>query len=785
MKKKLLIFSAVLIIALSAVTSFFAVPYACVGTNEPWHEFSVNGSGTPTYLEAGYFRVFGEAEGLLGNNVTCLAYSQKNKLLYVGTRENWVYTFDGRDFKPLLVSTQPLSPNVISICYDEKINALAVGTNAGLVVANSPAHGKPSNSFVITTREGAISDTICSLASDGASIYAGCDCGVFRVAGNCVREKATRISAEAEMGRVNSLYVDGSKNLCVGTDTQILRTSDLKSFSNEKAVSMESLKMINRIGLLKIKTGAEKKEIIDLPPDIAFASLTGLNIIGGAGGVKNISAKNGLAEDWVTSFAYDNLNDKKNVKVSADERLAGGDALPAAEREELIKRLLKLKLDYTVITRNGSEINIKTQDPGRLMDEPAFKALNDKLQLFEFNVPRPAKPVPGLEAIKKGLWIGTKNSGVAVFNGSEFVCFNKENSPLVSNMITDILTTPNFVYVATEGGGLLRYGKYDEPNIVSSDYEKILDIAPNFIKNIGNEIFIGTSKGLYKYTVNGGTAEVLHGAPEVFNTNGACVDDNGNIVLASADHGVVIAGSVTTPEGGSRFGVLRSLGPPDGLKSSRCTAVYNVEKRGVLAGFGDMAARVSEKCAIITPDYKIQLFPPPAGTKLEEYDATSSSRSAISGFVSVGEGFFIGSLEGDSNALSFCAGSKWLYSKTSIGSAMCRISSMNKVSNNEICFAGDFGVVRFNGASWEKISNAGAATIGDSVCAMRDTVSEGLWILQRTSGKKSVSNKCTLAFSGGSTVITKLVDGAGIAFAQLDPFVFVGTTKGVYKIKKK
>jgi hypothetical protein len=68
---------------------------------------------------------------------------------------------------------------------------------------------------------------------------------------------------------------------------------------------------------------------------------------------------------------------------------------------------------------------------------------------------------------------------------------------------------------------------------------------------------------------------------------------------------------------------------------------------------------------------------------------------------------------------------------------------------------------------------------------MRDTVSDGIWILQRDSGKKSAPGKCVLVFSGGSTVITKLVDGAGIAFAQLDTYVFVGTTKGVYKIKKK
>jgi len=784
MRKIPVIPTAAILIAVSAMFFIFVNLYACVGTGEPWHEFAVNGSGTATYLEAGYFKIFGEAEGLSGNGATCLAYSKKNKLLYIGTRENGVFTYDGRDIRPLLVSAQSISPNVMSICYDDTRNILAVGTNAGLVIAASPKHGKTADALVITAKEGAISDTICALAADGESFYAGCDRGVFRVAGNGVREKATRISAEAEMGRVNSLYVDESKNVYVGTDTQILRTSDMKTFDNEKAVSSESLKMINRIGRLKIKTGAEKKESIDMPPDMAFASLTGLNIIGGAGGVKNISARNGLAEDWVTSFAYDNLNEQKNVKASVDERLAGGDGMPAAEREELIRRLLALRLDYTEITRNGSEINIRTQDPGRLLEEPAFKALNDRLQLFDFNIPRPSKPVPGLESIKKGLWIGTKNSGLSVFNGSEFVCFNKENSPLMSNMITDILTTPNFVYAATEGGGLLRYGKYDEP-VIANDYEKILDIAPNFIKNIGNELFIGTSKGLFKYTVNGGTEEVLHGSAEVMNTSGACVDGNGNIVFASATHGAVITGTVTMPSGGTGFGVIKSLGPPDGLRSSRCTAVYNVENKGVLTGFGDMAARVSEKCALITPDYKVQLFPPPAGTKLEDFDSTSSSRCAISGFASVGEGFFIGSLDGDSSALSFCAGSKWLYSKTSTGAAMGRISSMNKVSNNEICFAGDFGVIRFNGASWEKISNAGAVTIGDSVCAMRDTVSEGLWLLQRTSGKKSAPDKCVLVFSGGSTVITKLVDGAGIAFAQLDPFVFAGTTQGVFKIKKK
>ena len=56
------------------------------------------------------------------------------------------------------------------------------------------------------------------------------------------------------------------------------------------------------------------------------------------------------------------------------------------------------------------------------------------------------------------LWIGTKDSGVAMFDGNSFTIYNTSNSGLTSNKIFDIVVdNSNDIWIGTADGGLCRY----------------------------------------------------------------------------------------------------------------------------------------------------------------------------------------------------------------------------------------------------------------------------------------------------------------------------------------
>ena len=763
---------------------------ACPGTNEPWHELSIESMGT-TYLEAGYFTSYGEADGLAAKSVKCLAWSQKRKLLFIGSKENGVILFDGKYFSPL-VTVPPLpSPNILSICYSAADDRLLVGTNAGLAIVSGPTPNSSAAAAVVNLKNSDIlSDTIYSLACDtGGTVYAGTDHGFFTVFSGTLRKVANKTSTGVELGRVNSIYAGANNQIYIATDLAVLKTSDCNKFEPDDLATGNRANGATKISKLTVPApaGPDTAEI-KIDEDIAFSSSLGLTISTAGGRAVNLGVNEGLPENWVSCFGCDSYAQEANkAQINVDARLAGkkSDDEPF-DADALMKKLSKFASPDTQITREGDSVILKTRDMQSLLGNVDFVAVNDAYNLFNLIQKVPAPKNPALESLKSGLWIGTNNSGLAVYNGSEFVVFNKDNSPLTSNRITDILCCPEFVYIATDGGGLVRYGQYDAPS-PGAEVEKILNGKQEFIKAYGSDIYMGGKSGLYHYNLIDSTCEIMPEKPELKNLRSFCADDKGVFYLASGDAGVVkLSGKYKDPKTNKyRFTSLATVSKKDGTPGGACSCVYYIENKGVIAGFSEISCKTSEKCVIISPDGKIAAYAPQGGATSADYDTTQPTLAAPAAFLALDESVITGLGEGGSNALVFFSGSLWQYMTTPLSCVFARIDSINRGRGGEIYIAGDSGAAVFNGREWKRIDNNGGVAITDSVCAMKDTLSDGVWILKKHASGTNIAQSSVLTYGSKNVSYSKVLEGTGVSFAQLDPYIFVATTKGVYKIKKK
>ncbi len=777
-----------------STTGIPAPAAACPDSNEPWHELNLE-SKSVTYLESGYFTSYGEADGLTARNIKCLAYSPKSKLLFIGSKENGVIIFDGKNFSPLITSPPLPSPNILSICYSPSDDRLIVGTNAGAAIVFAPAAGTSLKADVFTLKNSDIqSDIIYSLAAEGGTVYAGTDHGFFTIASTSVRKIVRKTSSGIDLGKINSIFVNESGVVYIATDLMILKTADCEKFDPDDFSDQNKINGATKIaGINYQPDGGSETHEIKIDSGIAFSTTAGFFISNGVGNLTAFGVNEGLAENWVTCFAHDNLSRQLNkAQITIDKKLAAADKTAEDGQDEtvntdlLAKQLAQFESPYTQVINQNGNITLKTHELFKLLSNPEFTALNDKNSFFPQQAVIPAPANPAFEALKSGLWIGTNNSGLAIYNGSEFIIFNKDNSPLTSNKICDILCGQDFVYIATDGGGLLKYGQFDLP-APGADIEKILAGNHKFIKAVGSDIFIGGQKGLYRYNLIDSTSEVMPERPELKNINALCSDDKGALYLASGNAGAVkLEGCYKDLKTNKyRFRSVTSISKKDGTPSSSCTSVHFIENKGVIAGFSELSSKVSEKCVIISAEGHITHFMPLAGTTPENYDLTQPSLASPAAFLNIDDAVIAGLGEGGSSALVFFSGAVWQYMTTPLSCVFSRINSINRGRGGEIYIAGDSGVALFNGGQWKRIDISGGVTVNDSVCAMRDTLSDGVWILRKYGLNEKTPGKCVLTYGSRNISYSKVLDGSGVSFTQLDPYIFALTTKGVYKIKKQ
>jgi radical SAM protein with 4Fe4S-binding SPASM domain len=766
---------------------------ACPGTNEPWHEMTLE-SKSVTYLESGYFTSYGEAEGLYAKSIQCLAYAAKTKLLFIGSKEDGVIIFDGKKFSPL-ITNQPLpSPNILSICYSNSDDRLIIGTNAGAAIVSSPAAGTSSKADILTLKNSDIqSDIIYSLAAEGGTVYAGTDRGFFTIAASSVRKIVRKTSSGIDLGKINSIFVNESGVIYLATDLMILKTVDCEKFDPDDFSGQNNINGATKIAGINYQPagGAETREV-KIDSGIAFSTSTGFFVSNGAGNLTSFGVNEGLNENWVSCFARDNLSQQLNkAQITVDKKLDASSKNADSGQNEtpdsgaLAKILAKFESADTRIAVQDGNLTLKTRELIKLLNNPEFAAINEKYSFFTPAGVIPAPSNPAFESLKSGLWIGTNNSGLAVYNGSEFINFNKDNSPLTSNRIRDILCGGDFVYIATDGGGLLKYGQFDLP-APGADIEKILSGNHNFIKAIGSDIYIGGPKGLYHYNLINSTSEVMPERPELKNIQSICADDKGSLYLASKNAGAVrLEGRYKDAKTNKyRFRSVTGISKKDGTPSYSCTGVHFIENKGVIAGFSEISSKISEKCAIIAADGQITRFAPLSDTAPENYDTTQPSLAAPNAFLNIDDAVIAGLGEGGSNALVFFSGSSWQYMTTPLSCVFSRVNSISRGRGGEVYIAGDTGVALFSGGQWKRIDISGGVPVNDSVCAMRDTLSDGVWILRKYGLNEKTPGKCVLTYGARNSSYSKVLDGSGVSFTQLDPYIFVLTTKGVYKIKK-
>ena len=788
------------IITLFFFTAAFIIYYASNPLLTATYAGETESTGEPmpdsqnsSYPTNGYFKAFNSIEGVSIEKITCLTFSNQSETLFAGSYDCGVFALKKDAVVKFITEPLPPSAKILSICYNAADDSLAIGTNNGLLIAANPKCGKTSYAYIINTGNGATDNTIrCLSAAGDGTLYVGTDNGIF-----CVKSKTVTASAlyylnvDMTIGKVNSIFADDN-GVYFGNDTMIFKTRDFKKFD----VEAKTIRGLTKIGKIKTTEGiSNNSSEINLPSGMAFASSYGITISNGFNELKIINKDCGLCDDWASCFASDSPGENNATSLDINQSLLSNEfAEPVNETDKktLSDALESLKSDTIKVIKKGDKITINASNKKELYANDAFRKINEKYKLI--NTAGKATDSTGtqlknssLESVAGGLWIGTKNHGVCVFNGNDFITFNTDNSPLTSNLITDILCTKDYVYISTIGGGILRYGKYEQSSS-GLDIEQIFNQKFNFVKTIGNDVYAGGPKGLFQYNVQDAkpTTEIMFGCTDLLNINDICTDSYGAVYVASDPGGtVILVNKFKNPYTQKyEYRYMKTIKKKDGAPSNSANCVSFIEGHGVIAGYKETSGKISEKCILISTDHKVFAFQPIKDVKLSEYDLTNSSSSKISAITAFNGGFFIGISEGEFNALAFNSGSCWSYVNTPSDCAQSRINSIKRSSKGKIYVAGNSGVGVFDGKAWMRLPAAADVPVGDSACALPDTMSDGVWILQKSGVAPGEKPRCALTYSGSSDIDAKIIDGEGIDLTQLDPYLYVATTTGVYKVKK-
>lgn len=680
-----------------ALIAFFSLFFAAVP------------AASDEYYKNGVFTEIGETSGLGSKNVTCLAVNEKEKALYIGTADRGVFIY-GEDeaARPYLQAPALPSDSVLSICYDEKDEMLAVGTNSGLAIIQKPLPGGAGAVKIFSTAESRVpSNTVFSLFIADNVVYAGTEHGVFTVANGRLDRIAVVSSPGVEIGKVNSVFVDGSgpeKTIFVASDTSLLKTSDMVRFENAggAASRMKCPGFVRGMEIRRRSGDTIESELVRTA--VAVLSIDGMTVLSEKGGFMSFSADDGLPENWLTCFANDRLD--KGAPATDEASLKSG-------------------------------------------------------------------------VFKKGLWVGTKNSGVCAFDGSRFVVFNTENSPLASNRIADVAAGTQSVYVATPGG-LFRYGLVEPPGN-EKPVEQIFVGRVNALETAGETLYIAACEGVYAYRTGEKPVRLFPSEPGLRDANALCVNDSGTLFAATKRSGVVAV---------DREKLVRLDKDGSGLPSNNCTAICAIGGGSVVAGFGDATGCVSGKCVTIGPDYQVRKFEPLADASPAAYDLTSNdSRAAVAAFLPLREGILVGMGYGDPKSLVHYSGSDWSYYETK-GFSFDYVSSITRMPGGGIAVAGrtadDRGVVvsADGTGGWKAIDSAGGSRVFESVCAVKDSATGGLWVYLKYLNPTSRADSL-LCFESDKLSYSMKIRGTGTAFARLNRHVFCANTNGVMKVLKK
>ncbi|HNY10904.1 MAG TPA: hypothetical protein PKK26_04855 [Candidatus Wallbacteria bacterium] len=720
------------------------------------------------------FKTIGESCGLTAKNITCLAYDAKDKLLFIGTGGEGVFVFDGRRATPLLTAPKIPSDSVLSMIYIDSHDILAIGTNSGLTLLSRPGQGCMGEIKTFTTREHNMpAGAVFSLCADERDVYAGTDTGFFVVSSHSsIGATVTKFSQGVDCGRVNSIFINREKILFFGTETGVFKTADLHNFEEVKFMG-EPFKSVTRISEFSNPKHPENKS--GKGTDIAILSIEGLYILYADGRTKHLAKDDGLPENWLTCFEFDRMeippafimNISKTPNNAA--QLAG---------------LLTMKVPGVSFKQSKDGVAIVTASVEKLFNNETFKTAAAELGITqaEFKADEgllKATTFTDPFDFGPGLFIGTKNSGLSLYNGDKFITFNTDNSPLISNAINAVLSTKSYIYAAT-GGGLFRYERH-EAVMEGKPIETIFLGKVNTIKAIGDDLYIGDYQGLRRYRAGMEIPVKMSGDMDDANVNTIASDDTGNVIIGTQHSGILIF----------KDGGIVKITKDGGLPSNNCTSLARLKGRGTIAGFGDAHGPVSSRCAIIGTDLAVSKFEPLENDSLTTYDVTSSEgRAPVTAILPVKEGFYLGLGFGDPKSLAYFDGSQWSYPEIP-EAAFENVNSITLISGTgEICVCGKIvadhgGALRIRDNGRQVVTRFGNANIKllETAASMADSSSDGIWMLRKIYTYDKL-DYCSVAYEGNGISKELILKGYGIAMDQIGPYIFAATQCGVIKILK-
>lgn len=247
---------------------------------------------------------------------------------------------------------------------------------------------------------------------------------------------------------------------------------------------------------------------------------------------------------------------------------------------------------------------------------------------------RPYPPEPGSFT---GLWVGTRDAGLAVGDGTRFAVLDAASGMITDDHVTDLLAVEGAVYVATDGGGLNRYAQVKrlgvEPEIIYDLRSRIRSLASR-----DGALFVATDEGLFK--IRDLVVERLYTRfdsklPDN-EIRDLCFDDADRLWMTMNMKGL---GCYDFEK--DEFILPKGL---DALPTKTFTRVFMVRGQGMHFLMDRIKGRIHEKIGRITEEDAVERYTVPDAMLEADYDATRVSLDTPTSALLLPERGFVGQL---------------------------------------------------------------------------------------------------------------------------------------------
>ena len=453
------------------------------------------------------FSTFKVQHGLKSNMIFPIIQDKAGNL-WIACYEGGVSKYDGRSFTNYTAAQGLCSDNIWSMLEDSKGNIwLGAFDGGGL----SKFDGKTFTRY--KTRQGLSDNSVISMLEDRkGNLWFGTDNGgVNKYDGKTFTHYTTKQGLSGNL--VRSIIEDSKGNLWFGTHRGLSKY-DGKSFSNyttDQGLSNADIICIleDRKGNFWIRSfgGVNKYD------GRVFEHYTTEQGLPGTGNIVDKILEDRSGNLWFTMrgeglFKYDG---KSFTQFSFEQGLS-------------INRVHSIRED-----KNGN-IWVGTDDGFCRYDGKTFTHFNSSLGFGEGSYNSICEDKTGI------LWVGIYGGGVNRFDGKSVVHYTIGQGLSNSNMICLLKDSNGNLWVGTQDGGL---NKYDGNSFVQFENFPQQTSVWSMLEDKKRNIWIGTSKGLYKYDGKNFTHFGIAQGLSWESISSICEDRNGNLWLGTDYDGMV------------------------------------------------------------------------------------------------------------------------------------------------------------------------------------------------------------------------------------------------------